>query len=166
MKIHVKLLYPVSSWLYLYFSFRCNCSSRWQLKYEQQLSFWLNFSQVFHSHPCSCTLREHFYRKCTMDILPWSCLAMGVLIAMVTDLEVTLQNVGTVMCCDIAIRSLFLMVLLVVPLVWHCWFCPIIPWAFPRKSCNSPRGKWATLLGGFHFASFLAQPDFCRVMIY
>lgn len=33
-----KLLYPVSSWLYLYFSWRCNCSSCWQLKYERQLA--------------------------------------------------------------------------------------------------------------------------------
>lgn len=41
--------------------------------------------------PSSYTLREctmggiYFHRKCTMDILPWSCLATGVLIPIVID---------------------------------------------------------------------------------
>lgn len=72
----------------------------------------------------------------------WECLFQWL-----QTLEVSLQNLGTVLSCDIAILSLFLMVLLLVPLVWHCWFCPIISRAFPRKSCNSPKGKWAMLWG-------------------
>lgn len=126
------------------------------------LGFWLNFSQIFCSCPCYAM---HFYMKCAVGILPWPCSAMWVLIPVVTDLwDVFVKFRNILMYCDIAILSPFVTVLLLVPLVCHCWLCPIVPRVFPRKLCNSPKGKWATLLQGFHSAAVLAQPDLCRVI--
>lgn len=57
-----------------------NMNSSWL---QNCLSFCFSLSQVLHSSPRSYNLRENFYRKCTMDILPSSYL--GVLIPIVTD---------------------------------------------------------------------------------
>lgn len=46
------------------------------------LGFWL----VCLLLPCCCTLREHFYMKLAISILPWSHLAPWVLSPVVTDL--------------------------------------------------------------------------------
>lgn len=140
-----------------------NMNSSWP---QNCLSFWLNFSQVFHFPPIpilsgSISTGNVQWIYFLDPVWQWECLFQ-----LLQTLEALLQNSGAVMCCNIVILSLLLTVLLLVPLVWRCWFCPIMSGVFPRKSCNSHKGKWATLLGGFHSTPLLAQPDFCWVMTY
>lgn len=132
-----------------------NMNSSWL---QNCLSFCFSLSQVLHSPPIpiiSGRISTGNVQWIYFLHPIWECLFQ-----LLQTLELSSQNLGTVMCCDIAVLSLFLMVLLLEPLVWHCWFCPIMPGVLPRKSCNSPKGKWATLRGGYHSAPLLAQPDF------
>lgn len=139
-----------------------NMNSSWP---QNCPGFWLNFSQVFCSCPCCHTLSKHFYMKCTMGTLPRSCSAVWVLIPMVTELWDVLakfRNSNVLWYCH---PKSICHSLATGAFGCHCWFCPNMR-VFPRKSCNSLRGKWATLLQGFYSAVVLAQSDLCRVITY
>lgn len=134
-----------------------NMNSSWSQNY---LSFWLNFSQFFQSRPCSCTPREHFYWKCTMDILPWSCLAMGVLIPMVTDpwgIFAKFRNSTVLWYCHPKFVSYGLATgafgLALLILSHHIK-------SFSKKIMQFSQGEMSNASGDFHSASFLEQPDF------
>lgn len=123
-----------------------NTTSSWP---QNCLGFRLNFSQVFCSCPCCCTLRERFYMKCTMGILPWSCEHLS---QRLQTFEISSQNLGTVTCCDIATLSPF------VSLATGAFGLPLLILSHHAKSSSKKimpfsQGKTSTLLQVFLLCS-------------